>query len=289
MKIGILTAFRPELDFIRMAKEAEAQGFDSVWVGEHTAIPWEHKTPYIGSENSPIPEPFHRWGDSLIALTAAAMVTKHIKVCTGITQLVERDPIVTAKALATLDIISGGRVIFGVGAGWLKEEVEFRGIKFMSRWKRLRESVEATKEIWTKTPAEYEGEFIRFPKLRIEIKPIQKPHPPILLAAHGEKGLRRVARTYDGWFPEANDPDQFEKDINLLRKLMRDVGRDPDKLDISPSMNLESVKMSTDLLKRYRDAGANRVVPYDLGLEWSVGHEVVKKLAPIVEMAERAG
>ena len=201
MNIGILmTATAQSGDLAEYARKVESLGFDSLWIPEHPVIPVGHQTPFpIG--DGKLPEHYNRWADPFIALTVAATVTKTIKLGTAICLLPEREPLMTAKVIASLDHYSGGRVIIGAGAGWLREETEVMGTRFRVRWKRMRECVEAMRVLWTKAEASYEGETVRFPAVRCEPKPVQKNGPPILLGAHGPKALERVARTYDGWLP----------------------------------------------------------------------------------------
>src|SRR5262249_38617173 len=173
-----------------------------------------------------------------------------------------RDPLITAKVVASLDLYSGGRVILGVGAGWLKEETEVMGTRFGLRWKRLRETVEAMRVLWTQAEASYEGELVRFPTVRCEPKSVQKPCPPVLLGALGHKALERVARTYDGWYPFVSGPEAFEKDMATLRKLTAEAGRNPDTLQVTAIVDPRDSGPSVDDLKRYRDVGASRIVVY---------------------------
>jgi probable F420-dependent oxidoreductase len=196
----------------------------------------------------------------------------------------------TAKVVASLDLYSRGRVILGVGAGWLREETEVMGTSFRLRWKRLRETVEAMRVLWTETEASYEGETVRFPAVRCEPKPVQKGGPPVLLGAHGPKALERVARTYDGWCPLVRDPEQFQKDVGEIRKLAREMGRNPDALQMTVIVEPHNDGPSADDLKRYRDAGANRVIVFSqrMGSEIADGKafEWIKRTAPVVERAQ---
>lgn len=294
MNIGILTTATAQSgDLAEVARQAEAIGYDSLWIPEHPVIPLGHKTPFPGSRDGQLPEHYNRWADPFIALTVAATVTKKIKLATGICLLPERDPLMTAKVVASLDLYSGGRVILGVGAGWLKEETEVMGTRFGVRWKRLRETVEAMRVLWTKAEASYEGELVRFPAVRCEPKPVQKPCPPVLLGAHGPKALERVARTYDGWCPLVQSPEAFRTEMNTLRKLTAEAGRNPDALQVTAIVDPQGGGPSVDDLKRYRDAGANRVLVFSqqMGVEASDGKalELVKRLAPVVERGQKVG
>ena len=254
-------------------------------------IPIECKTPFPASRDGQIPDHYKRWADPFIALTVAATATKKIKLGTGICLLPEHDPLITAKVVASLDLYSGGRGILGVGAGWLKEETEVMGTRFGMRWKRLRETVEAMRALWTQAEASYAGELVRFPAVRCEPKPVQKPCPPVLLGAHGHKALERVARTYDGWFPLVQSPEAFQKDMDILRKLTKEAGRNPDALQVTAIVDPQKDGPSLDDLKRYRDAGASRVVVFSqqMGVEAADGKalEIVKRSASVVERAQK--
>lgn len=291
MQIGILlTATAQSGDLAAIARRAEALGYDSFWLPEHPVIPVGHKTPFPAARDGQLPEHYNRWVDPFIGLTVAATVTTRIKLGTGICLLPERDPLVTAKVVASLDLYSRGRVILGVGAGWLKEETEVMGTRFGLRWKRLRESVEAMRVLWTQREATYAGELVRFPPVRCEPKPVQTPSPPVLLGAHGPKALQRVARTYDGWFPLVQSPDALARDVVTLRQLTREAGRDPDALQITAIVEPHNGGPSVDDLKRYRDAGASRIVVFSqqMGVEAAEGKglELVERFAPVVERAQ---
>src|SRR5882724_1059919 len=198
MNVGLLTTATAQSgDLAEVARRTEALGYDSLWIPEHPVIPLNRQTPFPGSRDGQLPDHYNRWADPFIALTVAATVTKRIKLGTGICLLPERDPLLTAKVIASLDMYSKGRVILGVGAGWLKEETELMGTRFGVRWKRLRESVEAMRVLWSQPEASYEGELVRFPAVRCEPKPVQPSGPPVLLGALGQKALERVVRTYD--------------------------------------------------------------------------------------------
>jgi len=291
MKIGILmTATAQSGDLAEYARKVESLGFDSLWIPEHPVIPVGHKTPFpIG--DGKLPDHYTRWADPFIALTVAAAVTKRIKLGTAICLLPEREPLVTAKVIASLDLYSGGRVLIGAGAGWLREETEVLGTSFRGRWKRLRESVEALRVLWTRAEASYEGETVRFPAVRCEPKPVQKNGPPILLGAHGPKALERVARTYDGWLPLVHSPDRFKKDVAEIRRLAQERGRDPETLHHTVIVEPSQEGPSTEELKRYRDAGAERVIVFSqrMGAEIAdgKGREWIKRVAPVVERGQK--
>jgi probable F420-dependent oxidoreductase len=189
-------------------------------------------------------------------MTAAASVTKKLKVASGICLLVERDPITTAKELASLDVLSGGRVLFGIGGGWNAEEMEHHGTDFRTRWKLLRERVEAMRAIWTNDEASYQGDLVRFDPIWSWPKPIQKPGPPVILGAHGPKALERVVNYCDGWMPIGVRAGDLFAEIKKLEKLAIEKGRDPKSI----SVNVYGVAPDPDMLKQLRDAGAARAV-----------------------------
>lgn len=290
MNIGILVATTAQTGAIdTIARAVEAAGYESLWIPEHPVIPVGFKTPVPGGGK--LPEHYGRWVDPFVALAVAATVTKRIRLGTGICLLPEREPLVTAKAVATLDLYSGGRVVLGVGAGWLREETEAMGAHFGSRWKRLRETVEALRLLWTEAEPAYEGELVRFSALRCEPKPVQKPNPPILLGGHGPKALERVARTYDGWMPLVPNPQSLKADVATLKKLATENGRNPDTLHITALVDPRESGPSLDDLRQYAEAGASRVILFSqkIGIAMADGGalDLIKRFEPVVERAQR--
>jgi probable F420-dependent oxidoreductase len=258
MNVGLTLSVTERVpDVVWIARQAEALGFDSIWVAEHPAIPVNYGH-FPNAADGRVPELWAHWPDPFVSLAAAAAVTSRVKLATGICLIPERDPIVTAKVVASLDRLSQGRVILGVGGGALKEETEIMGTAFGRRWKRLRENIEAMKELWTKEEAGYNGELVRFPPLRSYPKPYQKPHPPVLLGAHGPKALTRVARYCEGWVPFGVSPDDARRAIAAIRRIASDFGRQLDSPDVTIMTGLDG--FTVELLQRYRDAGVNRVV-----------------------------
>jgi len=288
MDIGVMIAATAEAGNIaEIARTVEELGFESLFIPEHPVIPIDFKT--IPPGGGDLPEHYGRWMDPFVALSVAAAVTKRIKLGTGICLLPEREPLVTAKTIASLDVISGGRVILGVGGGWLREETEALGTQFGQRWKRLRETVEALRVLWTQAEPSYEGELVRFPKLRCEPKPIQKPGPPILLGAHGLKAFDRVARTYDGWIPLAGRPEKFKAQVESLKKVAAEAGRDPAALQINAFVAPGDDGVSLEDLKGYRDAGVQRLVLFSqrdaIKIANGLTLETIRRIAPTVERA----
>jgi probable F420-dependent oxidoreductase len=261
MDIGFLIEPAAECgDLAEIARLVESLGYESLWMPEHPVIPVQMKTPFPFTPDRKMPDYYVRIADPFIALSIAAAVTTTLKLATGVCLLPERSPLITAKAAASLDLFSGGRLILGVGAGWLREETEAMGANFGLRWKRTRETVEAMRLLWTQRAAAYDGEIIRFPAVRCEPKPVQKLGPPILLGAHGPKALERVARTYDGWMPLVNGPEELRESVAQLRKLTADHGRKPDSILISPAIDPGEDGPSVSDLARYREAGAHRLI-----------------------------
>ena len=243
-------AMRPD-DF---AVASESRGFESVWYPEHTHIPAERRTPFPGGGD--LPKDYWHMHDPFIALTAAAVATKTIKIGTGVCLITERDPIVTAKAVASLDVLSNGRFLFGVGAGWNAEEMENHGTEFKQRWKVLEERIEAMKACWTQEDSEYHGKHVDFGPIWSWPKPVQKPHPPIIMGAASPWGRERVARYCDGWIPLPGQMGNIEEEIADLEKRLQNHGRKLEDIEISFFWAPEDA----DELKRYRDLGVNRAI-----------------------------
>ena len=241
---------RPD-DLARAAKE---RGFESFWVGEHTHIPAARQTPYPGGE--PLPKPYYHMADPFVSLMAAASATRTIKLGTGICLVVEHDPIVLAKSVATLDWLSGGRVLFGIGGGWNREEMEHHGTPFGKRWRVLRERVLAMKALWTQEEASFHGEFVNFDRAISFPKPVQRPHPPILFGGATDQGRARVVDYCDGWIPIDVLLDDLPAAIADLRRKAEAAGRRPDDLSVS----VFAFKPPTpDAVKRMEDMGVGRV------------------------------
>ncbi len=220
-------AIRPD----ELARELEQRGFESLWLPEHTHIPATRRTPYPGGGD--LPKEYWHTHDPFVALTAAAMVTTKLRVATGICLIIERDPITTAKAVASLDALSGGRFLFGIGGGWNAEEMENHGTNYKQRWRVLRERVLAMKEIWTKEEAEFHGEFVNFDGIRSYPKPFQTPHPPVLMGGDGPTTFDRVIEFCDGWMPIGYRMNNVAEKIAALRQRAEAAGRDPKSISIT--------------------------------------------------------
>ena len=289
MDIGILiiaTARAGSIDTI--ARAVEDRGYESIWIPDHPVIPIGFKTPVpLGGG---LPEHYGRWCDPFVALSIAATVTKRIKLATGVCLLPERDPLITAKTVASLDLYSGGRVVLGVGAGWLREETEAMGAHFGSRWKRLRETTEAMRIAWSQPEPSYAGDIVHFPPVRCEPKPLQEPYPRILLGGHTPKVLERVARTYDGWMPLVPNPESLKRNVATLRKLTAEQGRNPDSLHITAFVDPKENGPSLEELKLYADAGASRVVIFSQKTASAIADgaalNLIDRFQPVVERAQ---
>jgi probable F420-dependent oxidoreductase len=230
-------------------------GFESIWYAEHPVVPVHSDSPFPATGGA-IPESYSHFSDPYISLARASGVTSKIKLGTGITLLPERNPLLLAKEIAVLDRVSGGRFIFGIGTGWLREETEIMGGDFDHRWTQTREAIEAMKELWTKEEAEYHGRYFDFPPVRCYPKPIQKPHPPIILGGLAPNVLRRVVAHADGWLPNRVTPADIEEGRGRLDAMAAEAGRDPASLTIS----VYGQAADRDLVKSFFNAGANRVV-----------------------------
>lgn len=214
-----------------LAREVEARGFESLWMPEHTHIPVSRLSPAPGGAD--LPKHYWHTYDLFVALTAAAAVTTKLRIASCICLIIERDPIITAKEVASLDTLSGGRFIFGIGGGWNAEEMANHGTDFKKRWRILRERVLAMKEIWTKDEAEYHGEFVDFDKIWSYPKPIQKPHPPVLMGGSGPTTFDRVAEFCDGWLPAGVDPKTMPERMKELRRKAEEAGRAPGDIPVT--------------------------------------------------------
>ncbi len=257
MTIGVSTplpAYKVTAAF--MASKAEELGFESIWYAEHPVIPVNTTTPFPGSPDGVIPNNYNHFADPFIALAQASGATSKITLGTGISLIPERNPLVLAKAIATLDLFSGGRFILGVGAGWLREETEMLGGDFDHRWTQTRESILAMKEMWTKDEAEFHGKYYDFPLVRVYPKPAQKPHPPVFLGGMARNVFKRVIAWGDGWMPNRVTPAQIEGGRIALDELARDAGRDP----ASISITVHGQSPKRPLVQSFLDAGADRVI-----------------------------
>jgi probable F420-dependent oxidoreductase len=257
MKYGIAmfpTDYAIPID--ELARELEARSFESVWLPEHTHIPASRKSPWPGGPN--LPREYWHTLDPFVALAAAAVVTKTLKLGTGICLVIERDPILLAKEVASLDHLSQGRVLFGIGGGWNAEEMEHHGTPFGERWKILRERIGALKAIWTQDEAEFHGKYVNFEKLWSYPKPVQKPYPPILMGGAGPHARQRAV-DFDGhWIPIGGRAysEPIAESMADFRARAEKAGRDSATLTVT----IFGVVPDEARVATLRDAGVTRAV-----------------------------
>jgi probable F420-dependent oxidoreductase len=280
MKFGIATNITwygaPVVD---VATTAEALGFESLWMGEHIIIPVQVAKPV--RHGVLLPETYRHMPDPFIWLTAAAVSTTRLKLGLDICLVPQRNPLILAKEAASLDRISGGRLVLGVGSGWIEEEAEIMGVPFGSRWAKTMEYVRALKTIWTEETPSFSGEYLSFPAVYSYPKPLQQPHPPILIGAGNPNTnnlatLKRVAEVADGWLPVYLSPAQMRQELDTLKELCEARGRDFNKLDITllvPAVNLgvgeafasfkglkADPKNAGELIAEYEEIGVQRMI-----------------------------
>jgi probable F420-dependent oxidoreductase len=248
-----------------LARALEERRFESLFLPEHTHIPASRRSPWAGG--SELPKEYWHTLDPFVALAIAAAATTHLKLGTGICLVTERDPIVTAKSVATLDLLSKGRFLFGIGAGWNAEEMENHGTEFDSRFRLMSERVQAMKAIWTEEEASFHGDFVDFDSIWCHPKPYQKPHPPILLGGESQYTLQRIAEFCDGWFPRGRGGFDPVSKLDTLKALFEQAGRDISEL----SVTVFGARAEREVLDYYRAAGITRV----LFVLPSAGREVI--------------
>ena len=255
MKIGVsmfATDYAMRID--ALAREAEARGFESLFVPEHTHIPTSRRSPWPGG--AALPKAYWHALDPFVSLMAAAAATSKLRIGTGICLLTERDPLITAKEVASLDLLSDGRVEFGIGAGWNAEEMENHGTAFETRFRLMSERAQAIKTIWREETPAYHGEFVDFDPVWSYPKPVQKPNPPLLIGGESIHTLRRVVEYGDGWFPRGRGGFDPAGNAARLQAVADAAGRDMATLSISVS----GAPADAQALDRYREAGIDRAV-----------------------------
>jgi probable F420-dependent oxidoreductase len=253
MKFGI-TMFATDyaIPAHELARAVEDLGFDSLWFPEHTHIPTSRKSPWPGGAE--LPKEYSHTLDPFVTMAAAAAVTKDLLVGTGICLVIERDPIVLAKEVASVDHLSGGRLLFGIGGGWNLEEMENHGTRPAIRWKLLRERILAMKEIWIKDEAEYHGQYVNFDPIWSWPKPARKPHPPIVIGGDGPRTLDRVLEYGDEWMPSGARSPQLPARIAELQSRAQAAGRGHIPVSVFGAMP------RPEALTALAEAGADRAV-----------------------------
>ncbi len=246
------SSFQPD----ELARAAEERGLESVWFSEHTHIPVRFLN------TSPLPEYYWQTYDIFAAMTLAAAVTKNIKVATGVSLVIERDPIFLAKETATLDLLSQGRFIFGIGAGWIEAEMADHGVDYHTRFQLLKEQIRAIKEVWTTDESEFHGRFVNFDKMKAFPKPYQQPHPPIIMGGGGAKTIECAAEVCDGWAPWNMEWTKVKEAMVKLKKQTIANGRDPNSLEVSV---FEQSIPDKRTIEEMETAGIKRIIVTILG------------------------
>lgn len=253
----------------------EERGFESIWVAEHTHIPADRRTPWPGGDE--LPQFYYDTLDPFVFLSAVAATTQRLKVATGICLVIERDPIITAKEVASLDRISGGRVLMGVGAGWNVEEMSNHGTPFDRRFKIMRERVEAMKVMWTQDLPEYHGEFVDFDPIHLNPKPVQDPHPPIHVGGAAPGGIRRAVRYGDGWAPIIGRGADPVEALQMLAGAAEEAGRSRAEIEVS----IYYAPREREELDRMQEAGVDRVL---FALPSRPAEELLPRLDELAEL-----
>ncbi len=281
MDVGVSMAISSKsMDVAVLAQRAEALGFESFWLPEHPVIPVTTTSKYGGTPDGSIPPMMMDMADPFISLARASAVTEKIMLGTSICLVPEHNPIAQAKQIATLDRLSNGRFIFGIGAGWLREETEIMGGDFDHRWGQTREAILAMKELWTKEESEFHGRFYDFPPVKSFPKPVQKPHPPVFLGGDAPNVFKRVVAWGDGWMPVRADVEKVKQGRATMDELAEAAGRDPRSIQLS----VYGAPHDRDEIAKYEEAGANRAIvnlPSTLEGEGLAGLEqLAKKVLP---------
>ena len=272
MSVGVSTPLPAyTVDPAFMARKAEELGFESLWYAEHPAVPVQSNSPFPATGGE-IPWTYSHFTDPYIALARASGATSTIKLGTGITLVPERNPLLLAKEIASLDHFSGGRFLFGIGTGWLREETEIFGGDFEHRWTQTREALEVMKELWTKDEAEYHGKYYNFPPVKSYPKPAQQPHPPIIVGGLARNVLRRIVAHADGWLPNRITPAEVEDSRKRLDAMAEEAGRDPKSITIS----VYGQPADGEVVQSYLNAGADRVVvrPEHVANDYEMGRQL---------------
>jgi probable F420-dependent oxidoreductase len=262
MKLGVFQIVaNGAADPALVAKHAEDLGFESYWLGDHTTVPVEYSVPYPGyHEGSSEPDYLWQLPDPLVSLARASATTKRIGLGTGVCLVAERNPILTAKQVASLDDLSGGRVLFGIGGGWNPEECKVLGGDFDHRWSQIKEAITVMKALWTEHAPEHHGKYFDFPPIRVYPKPARNPHPPILHGAiTNPRSTKRVVEWGDGWMPVVTSVEEYAAGVEDIRARAKAVGRDPAELDFTV-FGLAGQWRKPEEVAAFERAGASRVI-----------------------------
>ncbi|MCH8901448.1 MAG: LLM class F420-dependent oxidoreductase [Chloroflexi bacterium] len=245
------------------AQLVEKLGFDALWVSDHIVVPRSVDSRYPYSRDGSFPvSPDVSLMEPIATLLFAAAVTERVKLGTTVLVLPMRNPIVTAKQLASLDVLSNGRLILGVGTGWMEEEFQMLGVPFKRRGARTNEYIRLMKALWTEENPSFEGEFWQIKDVGFNPKPLQKPHPPIWTGGHSAPALRRAGRLSDGWHAVGVSPDTLREQFKEVQRHAEKAGRDPASLTLSvrPRVRMDDPAKTIELLRSYREVGVSHVV-----------------------------
>jgi probable F420-dependent oxidoreductase len=259
-----------------LARAAEERGLESVWFSEHTHIPVHFLRSTVRGQA--LPDYYWQTYDLFVAMTLAAASTENIKLGSGVSLVIERDPIISANAVASLDRISKGRFIFGIGAGWLESEMANHGVAYHTRFQLLKEQIRAMKEIWSAEESEFHGKYLNFDKMKSFPKPYQRPHPPIIMGGSGQKSLECVLEVCDGWAPWMLEWSRTKEIIAELRQRAVTVGRDPDSLEMSV---FEGAIPARKMLDEMEEARVKRLIITVYGQARDESLQVLDKLAAL--------
>ena len=262
--VGSGSTVRPE-PLTEVAQKAETLGYESVWIPEHLAVPVEMQARYPGSADGKFPGgPGVNLHDPFVALSFVAAHTKTIKLGTGVFVLPLRNTLSTAKAVASLDVLSQGRVIFGIGVGWCEEEFEAVGMPFRDRAARTREAVKVMRALWTEETPQFSGKFHNFQPVGFNPKPIQDPHPPLVFGGESRAALKRAAELADGWCGIRYTPESVKPYVAQLKEMAEQAGRDFSQFEITAGLE-PGVQPTLDTVKQFEDAGVHRLFVFAPG------------------------
>ena len=280
--IGVpLFMLRPQ-QMADVALRAEQLGFESVWVAEHVVFPTQIRSRYpYTAEGVPPINPATPLLDPLLALMQVAARTERIRLGTNVYILPLRHPITVARMATTLDVLSNGRLTFGIGLGWLEEEFTALGIDFASRGARTREYVRALRALWTQPEPSFYGRYASFGPVRFEPRPVQQPHPPIVFGGESEAALKRTAALGDGWYGVGHTPDSARGQVGRLRERLAEAGRAAAPFEVTVSHG--GGELTADDVRRYAEVGVHRVV----SLPWRRGREAVEGLERLAQRVLR--
>ncbi|MEC9309937.1 MAG: LLM class F420-dependent oxidoreductase [Chloroflexota bacterium] len=253
LNMAILSTSAPIADIARFA---ETLGFESIWLPEHTIMPSYSRSKYAGTADGSIPDYMSDLVDPYIGLSSASSCTTKLKLGTGISLIPERNPLLLAKTISSLDLFSSGRFILGVGGGWLREETEIMGGDFPNRWPQIRESILAMKQLWTQEESEFHGDYYDFPAVKCYPKPFQNPHPPVLLGGSAKNVYQRVIEYADGWIPVGLGMDEVAQGKKTLTRLAEENGRDPSSIQIT----VYGQPPDSAVIEAWEQIGVDRVI-----------------------------